>query len=98
MGTANGEIVSVEVIVPLYVRIGYLKIGAWFGIIENLAVDKLLGTSFIDRCNAAYYQLNKNSSLEVRDRWGLFRRKSQSILFMLILQNSMKILNHPVTL
>lgn len=35
---------------PLFVRTGYLRVRAWFGIFENLAVDVLLGALFIDQC------------------------------------------------
>lgn len=40
---------SVEGVVPLFVHIGDLRVWAWFGIVEMLVVDALLGTSFIDQ-------------------------------------------------
>lgn len=46
--TANCEVVSMEGIGPLFVRIGDLHMHALFGVVENLAVDMILGTSFID--------------------------------------------------
>lgn len=47
---ANCEVGFVEVIVPLFVRMANLTVLAWFGVVQNLAVDVVLGTSFIDRC------------------------------------------------
>lgn len=48
--TATREHVNVEGVIPMFVRIGDLRVRAWFGVVENLAVDILVGTSFIDRC------------------------------------------------
>lgn len=48
--TANCKVVSGEFILPLFVRMGDLCVYAWFGVIRNLAVDVVLGTSFIDSC------------------------------------------------
>lgn len=47
--TATRETVKVEGIVRTFVQIGDLRVRAWSGVVENLAVDILLGTSFIDR-------------------------------------------------
>lgn len=49
LGTANCKVVSFEGIVSLFVCMGGLRMSAWFGVVKNLAVDVLLGTSFIDR-------------------------------------------------
>lgn len=48
--TANGKVVSVEGIMHLYVRMGDLRVRSWFGVVENLVIDVLLGTSFMYRC------------------------------------------------
>lgn len=46
--TANCEVVNVKDIVASFVRIGNLWVRPWFGIVETLASDVMLGTSFID--------------------------------------------------
>lgn len=48
--TLNCEVVSVDGIVPLFVHLGDLRVCTWFGVVDNLAVNLLLGTSFIDPC------------------------------------------------
>lgn len=50
MQTANCNVFNIESIWPLFTCIGDLCVRAWFRIVDNLAVDILLGTSFIDRC------------------------------------------------
>lgn len=47
--TANCEVVIIEVIMTLFIRICNLHVRVWFGIFENLAVDELFGTWLIDR-------------------------------------------------
>lgn len=47
--TVNCEMVKKGGLVSLFVRMGYLRVRPWSGIVENLAVD-ILGPSFIDRC------------------------------------------------
>lgn len=47
---ANPSVVSIEGIVSPFVPRGDLHLRAWFGLVANLAVDVLLGTSFINRC------------------------------------------------
>lgn len=47
--TANCEVVTIKSIGPLLIGFGYLSVRTWFGIVENLAVDDMLGASFIDR-------------------------------------------------
>lgn len=42
--------VNIEGIVPLPIRTSNLHLHAWFGTVEDLAVDVLLGMSFIERC------------------------------------------------
>lgn len=41
---------NIEITVQLFIRMGYLHIRTWYGIVENLAVDILLRTLFINRC------------------------------------------------
>lgn len=48
--TESGEFVNIEGIVPLFIRPGHLHLGALFGFVKNLAVDELLGTSFVYQC------------------------------------------------
>lgn len=36
---------------PLFARMGDLSVLAWLGLAENLVVDVLLQTSFIDLCS-----------------------------------------------
>lgn len=48
--TANREVASVEKIERLFVCMGNSGARAWIGLLENLAVDVLSGTSFIDGC------------------------------------------------
>lgn len=48
--TTKNPAVQTDNIIPMFVRIGDLPVRAWFGVIENLAVDVLLGTSFIECC------------------------------------------------
>lgn len=50
LSTTNRELVSVERTVLLFIRIGELHVYTWFEVIENTAVDVLLGMSFINRC------------------------------------------------
>lgn len=40
---------KIEGNVPFYIRIGNLRVHVWFGIVENLAFEVLLGTSIIDQ-------------------------------------------------
>lgn len=47
---ANCEVAKVEGSVPLFVRTGDIHVLAWFGVVENIEVDELLGTLFIDQC------------------------------------------------
>lgn len=47
---ANRMVVSVERIEPLFVLMGDLRVCIWFGVVKNLVIDLLLGTSFINRC------------------------------------------------
>lgn len=48
--TANCEVVSVELFMPHVVRKVYLCVPTWFEVVKNLAVNVLVGTSFINRC------------------------------------------------
>lgn len=50
LGTANCKVASIEGIVSLLVHIGELRLQDWFGIVQNLSVAVLLGTSFIGLC------------------------------------------------
>lgn len=50
MFTANCAFEDVEAIVPLFIRTGDFFIQARFGIVENLAVDALLGSSLFGLC------------------------------------------------
>lgn len=45
--TAKRQVVSIEAILPLFVRTSNPRVHGWFGVVKNLAVDVLLGTSFI---------------------------------------------------
>lgn len=47
---ASQELVPIEGIVPLSAPTGDLRVRSWFGVVESLAVNVLLGMSFIDRC------------------------------------------------
>lgn len=44
----NYEVMNIEGIMLLLKHIAILRVRVWFGIVENLAVDVLLGTSFIN--------------------------------------------------
>lgn len=48
--TVNRKVLNIEVIVPFFLYIGDGCVRAWFGDVKNLAVDLLLGWSFIYRC------------------------------------------------
>lgn len=48
--TAPEQAVLVQGVISLHVFIENLHARTWLGIVENFAVDLLLGTSFIDRC------------------------------------------------
>lgn len=48
--TANRNVEIVVDIVSLSVHMGDLRVRPWFAVVENLAVELLLGTSFIDCC------------------------------------------------
>lgn len=56
--TTNHEIVNLEGIVALFICICNLRRGAWFGTVENLTVDVLLGTPFIDQCLRRIFHTN----------------------------------------
>lgn len=47
--TASRKVVSVEGTVPLFVRMRDIHVRAWFGIVDNLAIDVLHGTS-LNKC------------------------------------------------
>lgn len=47
--TATKAPILLDGTILLFVKIGELRVRVWFGIVKNLAVDILLGTSFIDR-------------------------------------------------
>lgn len=47
---ADGKVLNIEDMVQLFISNGNLRILIWFGIVENLGVGVLLGTSFIERC------------------------------------------------
>lgn len=47
--SANIQPVRSEGVIQLYLQTGDLDIRVWFRVVEDLAVDILLGTSFIDR-------------------------------------------------
>lgn len=47
--TATKEPILLDGTILLFVNIGELRMRVWFGIVEILAVDILLGTSFIER-------------------------------------------------
>ena len=46
---ANHAPITVDKVVLLMVTIGDTTVPVWFGIVENLAVEVLLGTSFLDK-------------------------------------------------
>lgn len=48
--TATKQAVIIDAIIPMFVRISDLCVRAWLEIVESVAFDVLLGTSFIDRC------------------------------------------------
>lgn len=50
----KGEII--DVIVPKFVRIGDLRVHAWFGVVANLAVDALLARSLSNAASRAFYE------------------------------------------
>lgn len=47
--TATKKPISLDGIILLFIRIGDFSVREWFGIVGNLALDILLGTSFIYR-------------------------------------------------
>lgn len=46
---AGNEPMRVEKVIPLDVQLGDLRVIVWIGVVTILAVEVLLGTSFIDR-------------------------------------------------
>lgn len=44
------EVVGIESIVPFFIQMCDLRLRAWFGIVENLALDELIGTLFMSLC------------------------------------------------
>lgn len=46
--TTGIQSIAVIGVILLHVRIKYLKVRAWIGIVDNLSVSLLLGTYFID--------------------------------------------------
>lgn len=46
---AGKQTITVEGVILLHVQLGDLRVRVWFGVVKNLAVSVLLGTSFIDR-------------------------------------------------
>lgn len=46
---ATKEAVHIDSTIPIFLRNGSLRVRAWHGVVKNLAVDVLVGTSFIDR-------------------------------------------------
>ena len=47
--SASRNAMNLVGVLPLFIRMGDLKVRVWFGVVENLAVPVLLGTSYIDR-------------------------------------------------
>lgn len=45
--TATNQAITIEDAIPLHICIGNIHVCVWFGIVENLAVDVLVETSFI---------------------------------------------------
>lgn len=66
--TANHEVVSVKGIVVLFVRMGDLRVHAWFRVVQNLAVYVLPWTKLIDRCTRAVFPSARKSSCGLLDR------------------------------
>lgn len=77
--TANHNIVNVGDIVLLFAYIGDLRVCTWFGIVENLAVDFLLETSFINRCICGIFSTKKKSSLGIRGQWWLLQQNRNKL-------------------
>lgn len=50
MANIASKVLNIEGIVPLFIRIRNLHIRPWSVIVESLATEQLLGTSFIDGC------------------------------------------------
>lgn len=44
------QAINIDSIIQVFVRIGDVYVRLWFGVVRNLSVDVLLGTSFIFRC------------------------------------------------
>ena len=49
MTSASKDKMNLVGVIPIVIRLGDLKVRVWFGVIEELAVPVLLGTSFADR-------------------------------------------------
>lgn len=71
------DVVNKEDMLPLFNRFGDLCIRSWFGIGENLAVDVLLGTSFINQAKKRCSLQNTKSSLGPRRQRRLFPRRGR---------------------
>lgn len=56
--TANRKVVSNGIVAPL-IRIVDLRVGAWFEIVENMAIYVLLGTWYIDRHKGEIFQTER---------------------------------------
>lgn len=60
---SNGDfrIFNVKYQVPVFIHIAELQLRALFGIAENIAIDTLLGTSFINGCIPGIYPAKPKS-------------------------------------
>lgn len=74
---ASRQVVNIEGIVPLFISIGDLRVGSWSAVLQNLAVDVMFVTSFIDNAYAAKSQLNTNSPFGKQPLWRLFGLRCQ---------------------
>lgn len=60
---ATQESLRLEGTILLQVGLGDLRVRVWLGIVNNLAVDMLLGTYFIDCCIRRIFSAERNALL-----------------------------------
>lgn len=67
--TVQRYVVSIEGTIPLFVHMGTLSVRASFGVVNNLALDVLLGTSFIARRPRRVFPSKQNIVPGLPEQW-----------------------------
>lgn len=61
--TSTKQAVTIKGLISLHVCMEYLHADAWFVIVENLAMDPLLGTSYVSRCILGLFPAERKAVL-----------------------------------